>query len=111
MIYITYIGQSFWVFVNIWPIILFLFSQLTGPRALPKMHEQLFSKMDSSAEDYGAALASHIMGWCPLLLTSKEPFCACADREVFLDLRSGHLISFLQQSSASATSFVLGVSR
>ena len=34
--------------------------------------------------------------------------CACADREVFLDLKSGRLISLLQQSSASATSFVLG---
>ena len=56
-------------------------------------------------------MSTLIMGWCPLpFLTPKEPSCACADREVFLDLRSGHLISFLQQSSASATSFVLGVS-
>ena len=28
-------------------------------------------------------------------LTSKEPSCACADREVLLDLKSGHLISLL----------------
>ena len=32
--------------------------------------------MDSSPEAYGAA--SHIPGWCPLFLTPKEPFCACA---------------------------------
>ena len=32
-------------------------------------------------------------------------------RKVFLDLRSIHLISLLQQSSASSTSFVFGVSR
>ena len=31
-------------------------------------------------------------------------------KEVFLDLRSGNLISLLQQSSAAATLFVLGVS-
>ena len=36
----------------------------------------------------------------PPFLTPKEPSCACADREVSLDLRSGHLISLLQQSSA-----------
>ena len=43
-------------------------------------------------------------------LTPKESPCAYAGREVFLDLRSGHLISLLQQSSASATGFVLGLS-
>ena len=47
----------------------------------------------------------------PPFLTPKEASCACADREVFLDLRSGHLISLPQQSSAPATNFVLGVSR
>ena len=46
----------------------------------------------------------------PPFLTSKEPSCAYADREAFLGLRIGHLISLLQQSSASATCFVLGVS-
>ena len=37
-----------------------------------------FSKMDSSPEADGVALASQTMGWCPLLLTPKEPFCTCA---------------------------------
>ena len=58
------------------------------------------------------------VGACPHLLwggTSslfdpQEAFCACADRDFFLDLRSEHHISLLQQSSASASSFVLGVS-
>ena len=46
----------------------------------------------------------------PPFLTPKEPPCTCVDREVFLDLMSGRLISLLQRSSASTTSFVLGVS-
>ena len=60
------------------------------------------------------------MGACPHLLLDRTPFlfdpqeacasCTCADREVLLDLRSVCLVSLLQQSSASATSFVLGVS-
>ena len=36
----------------------------------------------------------------PPFLTPKEVSCACVDRGVFLDLRSGHLISLLQKSSA-----------
>ena len=36
-----------------------------------------FSKMDSSTGAYGMALASHIIGWCPLLFTPKECFCTC----------------------------------
>ena len=54
---------------------------------------------------------------CPRLLWSepppfsalKKPSRAHADREVFLDLRTWYLTSSLQQSSAFATSFVLGV--
>ena len=51
-----------------------------------------------------------LQGGTPSLLTPQEPSCMCADREVFLDPRSGHLISLLLQSSVSVTSFVLGVS-
>ena len=43
------------------------FPHLTCARTLPNTHAQLFPKMDSSPEAYGMALASHIMGWCPLL--------------------------------------------
>ena len=59
------------------------------------------------------------MGTCPhllwggspsLFLTPKGPSYTCANREAFLDPRSGYLISFLQQSSTSASSFDLGVS-
>ena len=49
---------------------------------------------------YGVGLRS--------FLTLKESSCSCAHREVFLDLSSRHLLSLLQQSSASVTSFVLG---
>ena len=52
---------------------------------------------------------STLMGWGPFPVQPQRRLPEqCADREVFLDLRSGHLISLLQQSSASATSFVLG---
>ena len=50
------------------------------------------------------------IGGAPGLLTTKESSCVCADREVLLDLRIGPLVSLLQQRSASAISFVLGVS-
>ena len=91
----------------------FLFPWLTCSRTLPNTHAQHFPKMDSAAEGSGDII---VMGYTyygvvsPPFLTPKEPPCACADGEVFLDLRSGHLISLLQQSSASTTSFVLGVS-
>ena len=45
MIEITHIGQSFSVFVYIWPIILFLSSLLTSPWTLPQMPMQHFSKI------------------------------------------------------------------
>jgi len=58
------------------------------------------------------------VGICPHLLWDGAPslfdlqgaFLHMCRRKVFLDLRSRHLISLLQQSSASATSFVLGMS-
>ena len=105
-----YVGQFFLVFVYIWPMVSFLFPHLTGPRTLPKMRAQLFAKMDSTAEDCGCMSTLIVGGAPPPFLTPKEPSCACADREVFLDLRPGHLISLLQQNSALATNFVLGVS-
>ena len=46
----------------------------------------------------------------PPFLTPKEPSYTGTYREVFLDLRSGRLISLLQQSSAPATSSILRVS-
>ena len=86
---ITYIGQFFWVFVYIWPIISFLSPHLTCPWTLPKMHEQLFAKMAS-----GCLSTLMGVGLSPFS-APKEPFCTCAGREVFLDLRSGYFISLL----------------
>ena len=39
-----YIGQSFQVFVYLWPIIWFLSPHLTYSRTLPNMHAELFAK-------------------------------------------------------------------
>ena len=43
----------------------------------------------------------------PPFLTPKEPSCASTAREALLDPSSDHLTSLLQQTLASATSFVL----
>ena len=72
--------QFFQVFVYLWPITWFLFPHLPCPRTLHSMCAQpeTFSKMDSSPEPYGAALASHIMGWCPPPLDPPGDFlCVC----------------------------------
>ena len=109
VIVIPSIGQAFRVFVYLWPTTSFLFSHLTGPWILPITCAQLFCWDGSQRR----GLWSHVHTYCEVAASPfsapKEPSCACADREVFLDLRRGHLISLLQQSSASDTSFVLGV--
>ena len=63
---VTYTGQSFPVFVHIWPTILFLVSHPTGPRTLPTMRAQLFVQMDPTAEACGCTSTPLIMGWRPL---------------------------------------------
>jgi len=50
------------------------------------------------------------MGWHPLLLNPQVVFLGLCSQGKFLDLRSGHLVLLFQQSSAFATSLVLGVS-
>ena len=90
-----------------WPVILFLSSHLTGPKTLAKMPVQLFAKMDSTTEAYGYTYYG--VGPLPFSIPQK-PSCTFADREVFLDLRNRYLISLLSQSSAFATSFLLGIS-
>ena len=81
---------------------LLLFPHLTHPRTLPNT---------CGAEFYQDGF-HHTGPWgvAPSYMTPRKPSCACADREVLLDLKSGHLISLLQQSSAPATSSALGVS-
>ena len=87
----------------------FLLSHLIGPRTLTKMHTELFAKMGPITDLW---VRVHTYFWMapPPFSTPKEPPCTRADTEVFLDLRSGLFISLLQQKSASASSFVLGVS-
>ena len=62
---ITYIREPFWVFVNLWSIILILSSYMTHPWILPKMHAQIFTKMDPTEQAYGC-MSTLIMGWGPL---------------------------------------------
>ena len=38
------VGQFFWVFVYLWPVIWFLFLHLTCPRTLPNVSVQVFSR-------------------------------------------------------------------
>ena len=73
------------------------------------MHTELFAKMGPITDLW---VRVHTYFWMapPPFSTPKEPPCTRADTEVFLDLRSGLFISLLQQKSASASSFVLGVS-
>lgn len=76
----------------------------------PKMPVQICANMDSTTQ--ACRCMATLMGRDSLpFLTLRKPSCTFVDREVLLDLRSGHHISSLQQSSVFATSFVLGVSR
>ena len=109
VIYIIYIGQSFWVFAKTWPANCFLLSHLIGPRTLTKTHTQLFAKIDPIT-DLWVHVHTYFGVGPPPFSIPKEPPCTCTDMEVFLDLRSGHFISLLQQKSASASRFVLGIS-
>ena len=59
---ITYKGQSSWVFVYIWLIILLFSSHLTVPWTLSKMHVQLFSKIDPTTEA-SRSMSILIMRW------------------------------------------------
>ena len=110
VIFISFIGQSFQAFAYIWPVILFLSLHLTDPQALPKMHVQVFAKTNPTAHAY-CCMSTLITGWRPPpFLIPKKPFSSCAYREVFLDPRRGHLISFSSRAqSVFATTFVLGV--
>ena len=74
----SFTGQSFQVFVCLWPIIWFLSPHLTSPRTLPTVHVQLFSKMDSSPEAYGGPWRHILWGGAPSFLTPKESFCTHA---------------------------------
>ena len=90
-------------------MILLLASLLTSPRTLPKMPAQLSATMDPTAEACGCT-STLIMGWCPSIFDPQEaPPVRCRTGTSSLTSGAGTL-SLLQQSSASATSSVLGVS-
>ena len=66
-----------------------------------------FAKIYPLTEACGC-MSTFIMRWGPSLFGHQGPVLPLY-RAVFFDLRSGPLISSLQQTSASATRFVLGV--
>lgn len=67
----------------LWPTILFYFSHLTGPRALPDMRAHVLAKTDLRAKGYGA-VSGLIMAWHPLRFDPEEYFCPCVVGEVSL---------------------------
>ena len=73
------------------------------------MHVRLFPKMDSTTGLWVHVLTCYGVEPSPFS-TPKKASCTFAHRKVFLDLKNGHLIALLWQSSTFATSFALGVS-
>ena len=71
-----------------WPIISFLSSHLTGPWTLPKILPRWIPLQRPIA-----AYLYLLWGEAPSLFELQGAFCACVEGKVFLDLRSGHLIS------------------
>jgi len=84
----------------VWPIILFLFSHLTGPRTLPNMRGQLFffTKMNSTSEVYGY-MSKLIMGWHPFFFDSPRRLPVQGQKGKF-SLTSGVVIFILLFSRA-----------
>lgn len=85
-------GQSFRIFIYIWPIILFLSSHLTvlppSPRSLLRCHSR---DLWGYVHPYGVGP--------PSFVTPKKPSCVCAYINVFLNVRSRHLICTLLELS------------
>ena len=69
-----------------------------------------FTKMDSSTEASGR-FDSTYYGVAPLPFDPQGAFLHMCSRGGLLDLKSGHLISLLQQSSGPVINLVLEVSR
>ena len=74
-IQITSTGQSFRVFVYIWPVVSFFSLYPTGPSTLPKTPVQLFAKMDPTAEAWGG-IPCFLWRVPPSFLTPREPSCS-----------------------------------
>ena len=104
-------GRSSRIFVFLWPITSPLLPHLTCPRALPTS-AYLLGKKDSNAKANGK-FDNTLWGGTPSLFDPRGGFLRMCRRGACPDLRSdrrGRLISLLQQGSAPATNFVLGVS-
>ena len=56
-------------------------------------------------------LTTFILGWCPPPFLTPPVFLCMFSQGGFPDLRSGHLVSLLQQNPASAINFILRVFR
>lgn len=98
---ITYIGQFFWVFVYIWPIISFLSQHLLVLGPYPRCMSNFLLRWLVGA-------CPHLWGWGSLPFQPQGAFLhMCAGRS-FLDLRSGTSSLYFSKCSALATSFVLG---
>ena len=70
------------IFVYLWPIIFLLSLHLIGPWILPKMNEQIFAKIDPTAEASGC-MSTLSMGWGPSLFDLQEAFlCMCRQRSL-----------------------------
>ena len=78
------------------PLATYLVSLFTpGPRMRPKMHAQLFAKVKAPRRGLWVHIHTYYGVESPPFFIAKKPSCACADKEVSLDLRSGHLLSLL----------------
>ena len=91
---------------------LFTFGQLSRfffPRTLPNIYMYFLLRWIPPQRTMDAG--PHLLwGGIPSLFNPQGAFrCMCGEGSI-PELRSGHLIPSLQQSSDSATSFVLGVS-
>ena len=83
-------------------------SHLTGPWILPKIHVEIFAKINPTIEAYGY-ISTLIMRWGLLpLWPSRNLPTHVQTRKSSLTSGVGTL-SLLQQSSTFATNFVLGV--
>ena len=78
-------------------------------RTLPNMSACLFANMDSSIEGSGG-LTAPIMGWCLLPFDPQGTFLHRCSPGGLFDLRSGCLLSLLQQLAAPVSNLVLKVS-
>ena len=82
--YIPFIGQFFRIFVSIWPVVYFF----TPVWSMDPSQDAFLLRWIPPQKPICACLYLLWSG-APFLFGPQEGFLACADREVFPDLRSG----------------------